>query len=71
MAARVAARFGLTLELVDMNSDESLIEQFSLRVPVVLDLDGNVLAEGNIEEVPLRRAVRRLAWRTWLSRSGR
>lgn len=57
---RVAQRYGLPLEIVDMDSDDELVRRYSLRIPVVLDAADRVVAEGTIEERHLRRTVKRL-----------
>lgn len=57
---RVMKRYGFGLEIVDMDSDDELVRLYSLRIPVLLDASGAVVAEGIIEERPLRRAMRRL-----------
>lgn len=54
----VARRLRVGLERVEMDSDDELVALYSLRIPVVLGPDGEVLAEGNIERGSLRRAVR-------------
>lgn len=66
---RVADRYGLALEVVDMASDDELVRLYAWRVPVVLDADGEVLDEGSIDERVLRRAVRR-SRRRFSRRSG-
>ena len=53
----VARRYGVRLEVVDMDSDDEMVRLYGLRVPVVLGPDGAVLAEGIIEGRELRRAV--------------
>ncbi len=60
MVRRVAQRYGLPLEIVDMDSDDELVRRYSLRIPVVLDAADRVVAEGTIEERHLRRTVKRL-----------
>lgn len=56
----VVSRFGETVTEVDVESDDSLIRDFSLRIPVVLDPSGEVVAEGIIDRSDLKRRVR--AW---------
>jgi len=57
---RVARRYGFGVEIVDIDADDELVRLYALRVPVVLDPAGRVVAEGIIEERPLRKAVKRL-----------
>lgn len=56
-----ARRQGVTVEVVDVDADRGLSEQFGDRVPVVLDADGTVLAEGRISAWAARRAAARAA----------
>jgi hypothetical protein len=56
-----ARREGVSVELVDVDSDRRLTEQFGDRVPVVLDSAGTVLAEGRIGASAARRAAARAA----------
>ena len=56
----VARRYGFGVEIVDIDTDDELVRLYALRVPVVLDPAGRVVAEGIIEERPLRKAVKRL-----------
>ena len=53
----VARRYGVRLEVIDMDSDDEMVRLYGLRIPVVLGPDGVVLAEGLIERRELRRAV--------------
>jgi len=57
---RAAARFGLAVEIVQMESDDELVREYAWRIPVLLAADGRVLAEGIIEDRPLRRALKSL-----------
>ena len=57
---RAAARYGFDLEVVQMESDDELVREFAWRIPVLLGPDGTVLAEGVIEDRPLRRALKAL-----------
>jgi hypothetical protein len=47
------------IELVDIDLDPALIEEYNDRVPVIEDLDGTVIDEGRIDEVALRDYVLR------------
>jgi thioredoxin-like negative regulator of GroEL len=53
-----ARRSGIEVLEVDIDDHEELVGEFGLRIPVVLGADGQVLAEGIIEEKSLRRALR-------------
>lgn len=57
---RAARRYRLPLEVVDMDSDEELVRLYALRIPVLLGPDNEVLAEGNIDPLQVRRAVKTL-----------
>ena len=56
---RVAERRGVRLRVVDVESDDQLLGRYAWRIPVVLGPDDEVIAEGRIEERPLRRVLRR------------
>ena len=57
----VAALEGLPLDItrIDGGGDPALEERYGLRIPVLLDAAGNLLAEGRIDEDGLGR-LRRL-----------
>jgi glutathione S-transferase len=57
----VAALGGLPLDLtqVDVGGDPDLEARYGMRIPVLVDADGNLLAEGRIDGDGLGR-VRRL-----------
>lgn len=59
-----ATRLGIPLLEVDVEDDDELLANYGLRIPVVLGPDGQVIAEGAIED---RRALRR-SFRRALSR---
>jgi hypothetical protein len=46
------------VEEVDVETDEGLLMDYGLRIPVVLGPDERVLAEGIIGRVQLRRELR-------------
>lgn len=54
---RVAALTRTTLRIVDVDTDPELAVDFGLRVPVVRDGTGNVLAEGQIHPWRLLAAM--------------
>jgi thiol-disulfide isomerase/thioredoxin len=55
----VAARAGVGIEEIDIDSDPVLTRDFGLRIPVLLAADGRVLAEGEIDSRRLRKQLRR------------
>ena len=59
---------GVTLEVLDIETDDALLSEYGMRIPVVLGPDGEVLAEGLIERRTLRRALRKTGARGWLRR---
>lgn len=55
-----ARRAGLEVKTVDVESDDALVAEYGLRIPVVLGPDGTVLWEGPLEDPrALRREIRR------------
>ncbi|MDJ0924936.1 MAG: glutaredoxin family protein [Acidimicrobiia bacterium] len=56
---RATRRLGVELVTVDITADSNLEAEFDLRIPVILDRKGRVLAEGRIS--------RGEAWRAALS----
>lgn len=54
---RVASLSGAPVVPVDVDGDAELAVDWGLRIPVVLDPRGSVLAEGRIAFWPLLRAV--------------
>jgi hypothetical protein len=57
LVAAAAARAGARVEEIDIDSDPALTRDYGLRIPVVLDANGQVIAEGEITD---RRKLRRL-----------
>ncbi len=57
MVERVVRRAGIALEEVDIETDDRLVRDYGLRIPVVLGPDGTVLAEGRIEESAMRQTL--------------
>ena len=57
---RAAKRSGAEVIEVDIDSEDDLISEFGLRIPVVLGPDDRVLAEGNVVTRSLRRELRHL-----------
>ncbi len=54
------ARHGWTVEEVDIDTDDALVRDYGLRVPVVIGPDGQVIAEGEIDARALARSLRKL-----------
>ncbi len=55
-ACAVLRRHGLTPQLIDVDSDPRLVEQYGCCVPVVV-IDGKVRFRGRVNEVLLRRLL--------------
>jgi hypothetical protein len=51
---------GGSVHEIDIDSDDLLLQEFGLRIPVLLGPDDRVLAEGNIDGRGLRRRLRRV-----------
>jgi Glutaredoxin-like domain (DUF836) len=51
---------GGSVHEIDIDSDDSLLQEFGLRIPVLIGPDDRVLAEGIIDRRGLRRRLRRL-----------
>jgi glutaredoxin len=58
-ARDVLTRHGLELELVDIDANEILRQQFDTCVPVV-EIDGKIRFRGRVDSVLLRRIVSRV-----------
>ena len=54
---RVARLAGVRVRAVDVDSDDEFLALYALRIPVVLDPEGRVLAEGHIRPGGLLAAV--------------
>jgi thiol-disulfide isomerase/thioredoxin len=48
--AKVAKKMNISIEEVDIDSDDELTKLFGLRVPVILGVHDRVLAEGVIDD---------------------
>ncbi|HEY5889068.1 MAG TPA: glutaredoxin family protein [Acidimicrobiia bacterium] len=55
-----ALRTGVAVIEVDIETEDSLIRDFGLRIPIVLSPDGSVVAEGEFDPRNLRRQMRKL-----------
>ncbi len=49
---------GVTAERVDIDDDDALVRDYGLRIPVLLDDAGAVVAEGVFDRRTLQRALR-------------
>ncbi|MEX1094179.1 MAG: glutaredoxin family protein [Acidimicrobiia bacterium] len=54
------ARYGGTVQELDVDASDSLRERYGSRIPVVIAEDERVIAEGRIEKRALRRGLRGL-----------
>ncbi len=62
LVTRAAARAGVELSEIDVDTDDELTARYGLRIPVVLDPTGDVLAEGPTDDGrALTRAMRAAA----------
>lgn len=59
IARRAARRARVDLAITEIESDDRLVAEFGLRIPVLRWSDGTVVAEGIIEEKPVLKALRR------------
>lgn len=59
VAAEVGRAGGMVIE-IDIESDDSLLKEYGLRIPVALGPDGSVLAEGIINRGHLRDAFKKI-----------
>jgi hypothetical protein len=57
VAQRLARRFGLALEKIDIRSEVSLVKRYGERIPV-LTLDGEELGWGRLSQRALDRKLR-------------
>ena len=58
---RAARKLGVELITVDIRTEPELTDKYNMRIPVVLDRRGKVLAEGRISQ----RAAYGAALRAW------
>jgi hypothetical protein len=56
-------RRGGEVREIDIDSDENLVEEFGIRVPVLRAPNGMVVAEGVIDRRSVRSGLRRVAAR--------
>jgi len=52
-----AGRRGIEVRVVDVDTDDELVRDFGLRVPVLRDAAGRVLAEGPMDGRTVREAL--------------
>ena len=57
---QAAARHRLPVEEVDIDTDDALVRDYGLRVPVVIGPAGQVIAEGQIDARALNRSLSKL-----------
>lgn len=50
--------FDLSVAAIDIDTDDELVKEYGLRIPVILDGDGQVVAEGIIDRTSLRRVLK-------------
>ena len=55
--ARLAGRYGFTVDEVDIRSDPALFRRYDIRIPVI-DVDGVIELEAPIVEREVRAAIR-------------
>lgn len=59
----VAAEVDSThVEVIDIDTDDALLRRYHIRVPVI-EVDGEVVAEGQVRPGQIRAAVRSARWR--------
>ena len=56
-ARRAARRVGRRLVVVDIDSDDDLIVEYGLRVPVLTTTGGRVIAEGSFKTAEIVRGL--------------
>lgn len=57
MLVSLRDRFGLEVTGVDIDQDDHLVKTYGLRIPVILDEGGQVLAEGVIDRESLEAVL--------------
>lgn len=50
-------RFGFEISAVDIDNDDEMVKVYGLRIPVIIDEAGRILAEGAIELASLQAAL--------------
>lgn len=59
---RIGARVKIDLVQVDIETEDWLVAEYAVRIPVVVDAaSGAVLAEGNVDETALGTTLRKIA----------
>lgn len=58
------ARWRVKVRHIDIDQDDDLIRRYGLRIPVIV-VDGREIAEGELPEGVLRRAIRRSRQHRW------
>jgi thiol-disulfide isomerase/thioredoxin len=66
LVERAARRARVEVEIVDIETDDALVAEYGLRIPVLLGPDGDVLAEGAVEAFEgLGKKIRKTGGRAW------
>lgn len=59
---RIGAKVKVDVEEVDIDTEDRLVAEFAIRIPVVVEAStGAVLAEGDVDERALLTTLRRIA----------
>ena len=56
-ARRAARMFGRRLEVIDIDSDDELVVEYGLRVPVLTTSGGRLIAEGSFKTAEIIRGL--------------
>ncbi len=60
LVLKLAPRFGVSIDVVDIASDPTMAGEYSERVPVLLAVGGKVLTEGAMSGVSVQAALLRV-----------
>ncbi|MBX7159890.1 MAG: glutaredoxin family protein [Acidimicrobiia bacterium] len=62
LLSRIGRRVKIDLVEVDIDTEDRLVAEYAIRIPVVVDTDtGAVVAEGAVDEAALRATLRTIA----------
>ena len=56
----LAKRYGVAVEIIDIDLDLDLLERYNDRVPVIKDADGSVIDEGIVDTSVLSAGIKNL-----------
>ena len=56
----LAQRYGVTIEMVDIDLDLELLERYNHRVPVIESADGSVIGEGIVDASAISAGLKNL-----------